>query len=117
MARAVGIDLGTTNSVVAVLEAGEPAVVPIAEGARTTPSVADARSVDSLAATRPARSIAATGSFGSRGLGAGQAFGNGTRNGKRRHHVRRRRTVPTSRFRVARLAVLRAALLAERAYA
>ena len=39
MARAVGIDLGTTNSVVAVLEAGEPAVVPNAEGARTTPSV------------------------------------------------------------------------------
>jgi molecular chaperone DnaK len=39
MARAVGIDLGTTNSVVAVLEGGEPAVVPNAEGARTTPSV------------------------------------------------------------------------------
>jgi molecular chaperone DnaK len=39
MARAVGIDLGTTNSVVAVLEAGEPAVIPNAEGARTTPSV------------------------------------------------------------------------------
>jgi molecular chaperone DnaK len=39
MARAVGIDLGTTNSVVAVLEAGEPVVVPNAEGTRTTPSV------------------------------------------------------------------------------
>jgi len=39
VARAVGIDLGTTNSVVAVLEAGEPAVIPNAEGARTTPSV------------------------------------------------------------------------------
>jgi len=39
MARAVGIDLGTTNSVVAVLEGGEPVVVPNAEGARTTPSV------------------------------------------------------------------------------
>jgi molecular chaperone DnaK len=39
MTRAVGIDLGTTNSVVAVLEAGEPAVVPNAEGSRTTPSV------------------------------------------------------------------------------
>ncbi|MCI0386754.1 Hsp70 family protein, partial [Streptomyces sp. CNQ085] len=39
MARAVGIDLGTTNSVVSVLEAGEPAVVANAEGARTTPSV------------------------------------------------------------------------------
>jgi molecular chaperone DnaK len=39
MARAVGIDLGTTNSVVAVLEGGEPSVIPNAEGARTTPSV------------------------------------------------------------------------------
>ena len=39
MARAVGIDLGTTNSVVSVLEAGEPAVIPNAEGSRTTPSV------------------------------------------------------------------------------
>ena len=39
MAKAVGIDLGTTNSVVAVLEAGEPAVIPNAEGGRTTPSV------------------------------------------------------------------------------
>jgi molecular chaperone DnaK len=39
MAKAVGIDLGTTNSVVAVLEGGEPTVVPNAEGSRTTPSV------------------------------------------------------------------------------
>ena len=39
MARAVGIDLGTTNSVVAVLEGGEPAVIPNAEGSRITPSV------------------------------------------------------------------------------
>jgi molecular chaperone DnaK len=39
MAKAVGIDLGTTNSVVASLEAGEPTVVPNAEGGRTTPSV------------------------------------------------------------------------------
>jgi molecular chaperone DnaK len=39
MARAVGIDLGTTNSVVAVLEAGEPVVAPNTEGSRTTPSV------------------------------------------------------------------------------
>ncbi len=39
MARAVGIDLGTTNSVVAVLEAGEPVVIPNAEGSRVTPSV------------------------------------------------------------------------------
>ncbi|MDA8436041.1 MAG: molecular chaperone DnaK [Actinomycetales bacterium] len=39
MARAVGIDLGTTNSVVSVLEGGDPTVIPNAEGARTTPSV------------------------------------------------------------------------------
>ena len=39
MAKAVGIDLGTTNSVIAVWEAGEAKVVPNAEGARTTPSV------------------------------------------------------------------------------
>jgi molecular chaperone DnaK len=39
MARAVGIDLGTTNSVVSVLEAGEPTVITNTEGARTTPSV------------------------------------------------------------------------------
>ena len=39
MPKAVGIDLGTTNSVVAVLEAGEPVVIPNAEGSRTTPSV------------------------------------------------------------------------------
>ena len=39
MARAVGIDLGTTNSCVAVLEGGEPTVIPNAEGSRTTPSV------------------------------------------------------------------------------
>jgi molecular chaperone DnaK len=39
MAKAVGIDLGTTNSVVAFLEAGEPVVIPNSEGARTTPSV------------------------------------------------------------------------------
>ncbi len=39
MAKAVGIDLGTTNSVVAALEAGEPTVIPNAEGGRTTPSI------------------------------------------------------------------------------
>src|ERR687897_15946 len=39
MPKAVGIDLGTTNSVVAVLEAGDPVVIPNAEGSRTTPSV------------------------------------------------------------------------------
>ncbi|MEM8618230.1 MAG: molecular chaperone DnaK [Actinomycetota bacterium] len=39
MAKAVGIDLGTTNSVVSVLEGGDPVVIPNAEGSRTTPSV------------------------------------------------------------------------------
>jgi molecular chaperone DnaK len=39
MAKAVGIDLGTTNSVVSVMEAGEPVVIPNSEGARTTPSI------------------------------------------------------------------------------
>ena len=39
MSRAVGIDLGTTNSVIAVLEGGEPAIIANAEGARTTPSI------------------------------------------------------------------------------
>ena len=39
MPKAVGIDLGTTNSVVSVLEAGEPIVIPNDEGSRTTPPV------------------------------------------------------------------------------
>ena len=39
MGRAVGIDLGTTNSVVAVLEGGRPQVIANAEGLRTTPSI------------------------------------------------------------------------------
>jgi molecular chaperone DnaK len=39
MAKTVGIDLGTTNSVVAVMEAGDPVVIPNSEGARTTPSI------------------------------------------------------------------------------
>ncbi|WP_203955725.1 Hsp70 family protein, partial [Planotetraspora mira] len=39
MAKAVGIDLGTTNSVIATTEDGHPTVIPNAEGARTTPSV------------------------------------------------------------------------------
>src|ERR671917_95552 len=39
MAKAVGIDLGTTNSVIAAWEGGQPTVIPNAEGSRTTPSV------------------------------------------------------------------------------
>ena len=39
MAKTIGIDLGTTNPCMAVLEAGEPTVIPNAEGGRTTPSV------------------------------------------------------------------------------
>src|SRR3954462_5039201 len=39
MAKIIGIDLGTTNSVVAVMEGGEPTVIPSAEGGRTVPSV------------------------------------------------------------------------------
>jgi molecular chaperone DnaK len=39
MGKSVGIDLGTTNSVVAVMEGGKPTVIPNAEGGRTTPSV------------------------------------------------------------------------------
>ncbi len=40
MSKIIGIDLGTTNSVVSVMEGGQPAVIPNQEGGRTTPSVA-----------------------------------------------------------------------------
>jgi molecular chaperone DnaK len=54
MARAVGIDLGTTNSVVAVLEGGDPVVVANSEGSRTTTSiVAFARMVRYWSASLP----------------------------------------------------------------
>src|ERR1700678_1516828 len=60
MARAVGIDLGTTNSVVAVLEGGDPVVVANSEGARTTPSVvAFARNGEVLVG-QPAKNQAGT---------------------------------------------------------
>src|SRR5919108_2326082 len=60
MARAVGIDLGTTNSVVAVLEGGEPTVVANSEGSRTTPSiVAFARNGEVLVG-QPAKNQAVT---------------------------------------------------------
>ncbi|WP_156754591.1 molecular chaperone DnaK [Actinokineospora pegani] len=60
MARAVGIDLGTTNSVVAVLEGGEPTVIANSEGSRTTPSiVAFAKNGDVLVG-QPAKNQAVT---------------------------------------------------------
>jgi molecular chaperone DnaK len=60
MSRAVGIDLGTTNSVVSVLEGGEPAVIANAEGSRTTPSVvAFARNGEVLVG-QPAKNQAVT---------------------------------------------------------
>ena len=56
MARAVGIDLGTTNSVVAVLEGGEPTVIANAEGSRTTPSVVAFAKNGEVLVGAPARS-------------------------------------------------------------
>ena len=55
MGRIVGIDLGTTNSVVAVLEAGRPVVTANAEGTRTTPSVVGYTKDDELLVGQPAR--------------------------------------------------------------
>src|SRR5919206_676331 len=58
MARTVGIDLGTTNSVVAVMEAGEPVVIPNAEGSRLTPSVVAFSKDPQRTATKTAGEIA-----------------------------------------------------------
>jgi molecular chaperone DnaK len=55
MAKTIGIDLGTTNSCVAVLEGGEPAVIPNAEGGRTTPSVVAFTKDDQRLVGAPAR--------------------------------------------------------------
>jgi len=60
MSRAVGIDLGTTNSVVAVLEGGEPTVIPNAEGSRTTPSVVAFSRGGELVVGQPAKNQAVT---------------------------------------------------------
>src|SRR5690625_435419 len=60
MARAVGIDLGTTNSVVSVLEGGEPVVVANAEGARTTPSVVAFAKNGEVLVGQPAKNQAVT---------------------------------------------------------
>lgn len=64
MAKIIGIDLGTTNSCVAVMEGGEPVIIPNAEGGRTTPSVVafsktGERMVGSLAKRRLSRTTSA----------------------------------------------------------
>ncbi len=60
MGRAVGIDLGTTNSVVAVLEGGDATVIPNAEGSRTTPSVVAFSKNGELLVGQPAKNQAVT---------------------------------------------------------
>ena len=60
MAKAVGIDLGTTNSVVSALEAGEPVVIPNAEGSRTTPSVVGFSKTGEVLVGEPAKRQAIT---------------------------------------------------------
>src|ERR1700722_4476320 len=60
MARAVGIDLGTTNSVVAVLEGGDPVVVANSEGSRTTPSVVAFARTGEVLVGQPAKKQAVT---------------------------------------------------------
>ena len=79
MSKVVGIDLGTTNSVVAVLEGGEPVVIPNAEGARLTPSVVavNSKSGERLvgmvakrqAVTNPSNTIASIKRFMGRDIG------------------------------------------------
>ncbi len=60
MARAVGIDLGTTNSVIAVLEGGEPVVVANSEGSRTTPSIVAFAKNGEVLVGQPAKNQAVT---------------------------------------------------------
>ncbi|WP_019932290.1 molecular chaperone DnaK [Nocardia sp. BMG111209] len=60
MARAVGIDLGTTNSVIAVLEGGEPKVIANSEGARTTPSIVAFAKNGEVLVGQPAKNQAVT---------------------------------------------------------
>ena len=67
MGKVIGIDLGTTNSVVAVMEAGEPVVIPNSEGGRITPSVV-ADQQDGRAARRHGRQAAGGHEPGQHGL-------------------------------------------------
>ena len=63
MARAVGIDLGTTNSVIAAFEGGRPTVLPNEEGSRTTPSVPGVQPVASATSESFAGEVMVTLSF------------------------------------------------------